>query len=89
MRSLERKMDADQLNSSELSGPFSEPRVSEMDSPNHCEHLQLFRCRSQALLYNFDQFGTNFEFLIQLKSKRNPIIREKIIAAIKKNGRDE
>jgi len=40
--------------------------------------------RRGYILYNFDQFGTNPEILVQLKSERIPINREKIIAAIKK-----
>jgi hypothetical protein len=36
------------------------------------------------LLYYFDQFVFDSEFLIQLKYKRNPTNREKIIAATKK-----
>ncbi|KAJ7333384.1 hypothetical protein DFH08DRAFT_939956 [Mycena albidolilacea] len=41
--------------------------------------------RQSTILYYFDQFVFDSEFLIQLKSKRNPTNREKIIAAIKKN----
>jgi hypothetical protein len=40
---------ADHFNSSEVPRPFSEASLAGMDSPDHWEHLQLFRSRSEAL----------------------------------------
>ena len=49
--------------------------------------MHVLTARIHILDY-FNQFGTDPEILVQLKSKRIPINRERIIAAIKKIGRD-
>jgi hypothetical protein len=46
------------FNSIEAPGPFSKPHIPEMDSPDHCEHLQLLGSRSEALL-RFPDFETH------------------------------